>query len=247
MFAQYTVSVTNEPDFARIAALAGDPARAAMLAVLFDGRAIPAGELARAAGVAPATASAHLHKLAQGGLVRVRSQGRHRYYALASAQIASALEALGTLAQPVKINSLSESARMARLRFARCCYSHLAGELALIVAQALVAREAIVPEEDGFRLCADAGRVFASVGVDAGAVFRNPYAHVHTCIDWTQRRPHIAGPLGTALLEALLESGALRRQNEPRVLQLTQSGSALLRDALGVEVQPLTRRLRESA
>lgn len=228
--------IVNEPDFAFVAALAGEPARAAMLSVLFDGRAMPAGELARAAGVSAATASAHLSKLIEGGLVRVRAQGRHRYYELARAEIAHALETLGALAKPRPVRSLSESLRMQRLRYARSCYNHLAGELALAIAQSLVDCGAIEPDEDGFCLRDAAREILLPVGVDTAELFRNPHAHIRACIDWTERRHHIAGPLGVALLESFLTHGLLQRRHEPRTLELTQSGREILARLFGLDL-----------
>ena len=225
----------SDPDFAFVAALAGEPARAAMLSLLFDGRAMPAGELARAAGIAPATASVHLNKLLEGGLIRVRAQGRHRYYELARPEIAHALETLGSIAPSQKIRSLSGSLRAERLRFARSCYNHLAGELALAIAQGFVRTGALEPDEGGFRLCENAGEIFAPFGVDTRALFRNPAAHVRACIDWTERRHHISGPLGAALLEALLACDALRRRQEPRALELTEHGRGMLSRLLGID------------
>jgi len=226
----------NEPDFAFVAALAGEPARAAMLAMLFDGRAMPAGELARIAGVSPATASAHLNKLLEGGLIRVRSQGRHRYYELARPEIAQALEALGAIASPAPIRSLRDSLRVQRLRFARSCYNHLAGELALAIAQGLVRRGALEPDEEGFRLRDGAREIFLEAGVDTAALFRNSLAHVRACIDWTERRHHISGPLGAALLQALLGANVLRRRSEPRALEVSESGRVFISRVFGVDL-----------
>jgi DNA-binding transcriptional ArsR family regulator len=226
----------NEPDFAFVAALAGEPARAAMLATLFDGRAMPAGELARVAGISPATASAHLNKLLEGGLIRVRSQGRHRYYELARPEIAQALEALGTIAAPAQVRSLGDSLRMQRLRFARSCYNHLAGELALAIAQGLVRAGALEPDDEGFRLCDGARGIFLQAGVDTSALFRKPNAYVRACIDWTERRHHISGPLGAALLQALLDAGVVRRRSEPRALEISQDGKEFLARVFGVDL-----------
>lgn len=205
-----------------------------MLAALFDGRALTAGELARSAGVSPATASAHLHKLLGGGFVRARAQGRHRYYEIARPEIASALETLGSLGKPRPIRSLAESLRMRRLRFARSCYSHLAGELAIDIAQALVRCGALEPDEDGFRATECARNVLLRIGVDTSSVLRRPDAHIRACIDWTERHPHISGPLGAALLQALLSAGALRRREEPRALDLTPAGHDLLLRVFGL-------------
>jgi len=226
----------NEPDFAAVASLAGEPARATMLTLLFDGRALPAGELARAAGISAATASVHLSKLVQGNLLRVHSQGRHRYYELARPEIAHVLESLGSIARPAPIRSLRESLRAQRLRFARSCYDHLAGETAIALAAALVRARALEVEEDGFRLGPCAHRVLLRVGVDITALFGNPREHVRTCIDWTERRRHISGPLGSALLESFLQTGTFRRRSEPRVLELTGAGRAFLLDAFGLDL-----------
>jgi DNA-binding transcriptional ArsR family regulator len=224
----------NQPDFAFVAALAGEPARAAMLAVLFDGRAIPAGQLAKAAGVSAATASAHLSKLVNGGLVRVRSQGRHRYYELARPEIAQVLESLGSIARPAPVRSLSDSLRMQRLRFARSCYNHLAGELGIALAEALVRHGVLQPDEEGFRLGGAAPTLLLQAGVDTKQIFHDPHPHVRTCIDWTERRPHVAGPLGAALLNAFLATGVLRRRTEPRALDLTESGRELFAQLFGI-------------
>jgi DNA-binding transcriptional ArsR family regulator len=226
----------NEPDFAYVAALAGEPARAAMLSALFDGRAMPAGELARAAGVSAGTASAHLSKLVDGGLVRVRPQGRHRYYELARPEIARALEALGSIGQPAPIRSLSDSLRARRLRFARSCYNHLAGELAIALVESLLLQGALETDEEGFRLRERARSLLLHVGVDTSEIFRDSRAHIRSCIDWTERRAHVSGPLGAALLNALLASGALRRRDEPRTLAVTQAGCDLFREVFGIEL-----------
>lgn len=197
---------------------------------------MPAGELARAAGVSPATASVHLNKLLEGGLIRVRAQGRHRYYELARPQVAQALEALGAIAVPQKIRSLSGSLRARHLRLARSCYDHLAGELALVLADGLVRLGALEREEDGFRLRENARGILAPFGVDLQQLPPNSRAHVRACIDWTQRRRHISGPLGAALLEALLANGTLRRRPEPRALDLTEDGREMLSRLLGIDL-----------
>lgn len=226
----------HELDFAEAAALAGEPARAAMLALLFDGRAIPAGELATAAGISRATASAHLAKLVEGGLLRVHAQGRHRYYELADAQVASALETLASLSRPSRVHSLSQSLRADRLRFARTCYNHLAGELALSIADALVASRALARTEDGFHLDVRAPEVFRALRIDISALLSLPQAHVRGCIDWTERRRHIAGPLGTALLRALIEADVLKRTAERRVIHLASNAHAVLSEILGISL-----------
>lgn len=226
----------NEPDFAGVAALAGEPARAAMLCLLFDGRAIPAGELASAAGISAATASVHLNKLVEGGLLCVHKQGRHRYYQLARGEIAQMLEALGSIAKPRPVQSLGESMRAQRLRFARTCYNHLAGEFALRLVQAFIRVGALEVDEDGFRLCRSAREFFLPAGFDTARLFHDPCPHVRACIDWTERRRHVSGPLGSALLQSLLSLNVVQRDRERRVLRLCRDGLAILSDTLGITV-----------
>lgn len=223
----------TEPDLAAIASLVAEPARAAIVGELFDGRALPAGELARAAGVSPATASAHLAKLVDGNLLDVVSQGRHRYYRIASAEVAQALETLGALAPRRPVKSLRNALRTERLRDARSCYDHLAGRYATALAGALVERGALERDGDGFRLGAAGREMLAELGVDVSAVVKRADEHVRGCLDWTERRPHIGGPLGRALLTAFLERGYFARGSEARVLRVTPQGQAAL-ERLGV-------------
>ncbi|GJD63391.1 ArsR/SmtB family transcription factor [Methylobacterium frigidaeris] len=227
--------------FARTAALVGDPARAGMLTVLMDGRALTAAELARAAGVTPQTASGHLAKLAEAGLLTVARQGRHRYHRLASPAVARMLEGVMAVAsmpdaaRPAATRApsiRSPGPRDAALREARTCYDHLAGRLAVAMADSLVARGAVELGEDGGALT-PAGEVFLrGLGVDLDAasgrrVFCRP------CLDWSERRPHIAGALGAALLATCLDRGWLRRSEGSRAVAVTPGGRLALGRAFG--------------
>lgn len=218
----------TEPDLAAIASLVAEPARAAIVGELFDGRALPAGELARAAGVSPATASAHLAKLVDGNLLDVVSQGRHRYFRIASAEVAQALETLGALAPRRPVKSLRTALRTERLRDARSCYDHLAGRYATALAAAFVERGVLERDGDGFRLGAAGRETLDELGIDVDAVLKRADEHVRGCLDWTERRPHIGGPLGRALLAAFLATGCFVRGSEARVLRITPSGRATL-------------------
>jgi len=218
-----------EPDLAAIASLVAEPARAAIVSELFDGRALPAGELERVAGVSPATASAHLAKMVDGGLLDVLPQGRHRYYRIASADVAHALETLGALAPRRAVKSLRGAIRAERLRDARSCYDHLAGRIAIALASAFVERGVLERDGDGFRIGGNGRKTLRDLGVDIDAILKRENEHVRGCMDWTERRPHVGGALGRALLEAFLAQGYFERVAEPRVLRITPQGEAMLK------------------
>lgn len=227
--------MTYEMNIASTAALIGDPTRSAMLAALLDGRALPAGELAYAARVTPQTASAHLAKLRDGGLVAVEHQGRHRYYRLASPDVAEALERLANIQrqQPVRRKPLSREAR--RLQSGRCCYNHLAGRLGVAVAEGLEAHGYIEPVENKRYAVTEPGAEwFSDLGLDVCALKPARQGIARQCLDWTERRHHLAGPLGTSLLEAFCEQRWLLRSSRSRAVEPTTLGRAELKRQLGV-------------
>lgn len=211
---------------AQVASLIGDAARANMLAALMGGQALTAGELARHAGVAAPTASGHLAKLADAELVAVEKQGRHRYYRLATAEIAHAIHALMAVAATGPKRHHPVGPRDEALRLARTCYDHMAGRLAIAVTDSLHAG-GHVTLSDGVGLVTEEGwRLLRSFGIvlepDAGS--RRPLCR--TCLDWSERRPHLAGRLGAALLDRVLDLGWVARQPETRALRVTRSGEA---------------------
>lgn len=226
--------MTQHHALASIAALVGEPTRAAMLLALLDGRSLPAGELARAAGLSAAATSLHLGKLAGAGLVTMRAAGRHRYYTLASAEVARALEALGTIATAApKTRSLSPN--VAKLRSARTCYDHLAGDLAVRLAT-LLEREGCLRASGGdtYELTGPGSRWFAdALDIDIAALGRTRRPLARRCLDWTERRPHLAGALGAAVLTRMLETRWLSPVAGSRELRVTTRGDAQLR-ALGI-------------
>lgn len=216
-------------------ALLADPTRAAILAVLLGGRAHPAGELARLAGVAASTASEHLARLLDGGLVVVEARGRHRYYRLAGAETAGLLEAV--VALDPRSSDVTAAAHVPRaLRFARSCYDHLAGELGVALYDGLV-DGGLLAVRDGVPAVTPAGaRVLATLGIEADDLAARPRPLARTCRDWSQRRLHLAGGLGAALLATMLRDGWLARGTRPRALVLTRAGRSGLADRLGVRV-----------
>jgi DNA-binding transcriptional ArsR family regulator len=212
------------PDLAPIAALLADRTRARILEELLGGVPLPAGALAARAGVAPSTISGHLARLEAAGLVVGERQGRRREIRLAHAGVAEALEALGRLAPPAAPVGLRAVNRQTDLRRARSCYDHLAGTLSLALAESLEARGALDHRDGGFAVPPGADSVYAGLGVDLAALRAVRRPLVRACPDWTERRPHVGGALGAALLTAMLERRWLARRPDSRGLTVTRAG-----------------------
>lgn len=228
------VSVLN---LAEIGQLVGDPARAAMLQALMSGRALTAGELAFQAGVGASTASGHLAKMTAAGLLSAAKQGRHRYFRLASGEVARMLEGIQLVAAlhaPPRHRSRSPADEA--LRLARTCYDHLAGRLGVALTDALGARGHIELGEEGGRVTAGGEAFLADLGLDLAAARAKRRSFCRPCLDWSERRPHIAGALGAALADRFLGAGWLRRQRDSRALTITPGGRLLLRDRFGVSL-----------
>ena len=227
---------SNAPDgeLARVAGIIGDPTRAAMLGALLGGEALPAGELARRAGIAPATATSHLARLVEHGLLVRRSSGRHRYFALASADVAAALEALGRITAPRGDGLVGKSVPNGSIRFARTCYDHLAGVLGVLVTERLHESEYIVGT-DSYELTASGGQWFGSLGVDVEALRRSKRSVARPCLDWTERRDHLAGSAGAALATVMLERRWITRVEGSRAVRLTLRVREALFRTLGLE------------
>ena len=227
-----------EANIAPIASLFAEPSRAAMLSVLLDGRALPAGELANLAGVSPTAASAHLTKLVDGGLLTVEAEGRHRYYRLANTGVAQVIEELSLLTKAPAIFRTPPLPPTAQaLRQARSCYDHLAGEIAVAIAVALENRGWIVRGEGKrYEIENREGRAwFARNGVNFETIKPGRYGLARQCLDWTERRPHLAGPVGAGLFVHWCETGWLQRDNcHPRLVKLTALGRRSLRKELGL-------------
>lgn len=232
-------SVTpNEPRLARVAAQIADASRSRMLAYLLDGERASAGELARAAGVSAATASAHLAQLLDGGLLVCEPRGRHRYYRLADGEVAQALTALALVAERSAHRQAWASPQRQRLRHARCCYGHLAGALGVQLHDALLQRGWLCVEETGYVLSDDGRTGLLALGLPAATwqlPARSPSRArlAYPCLDWSERRDHLAGRLARALLEHFVERHWLRRQPGERALQVTAAGQQALARLLG--------------
>jgi DNA-binding transcriptional ArsR family regulator len=214
------------PDIARIGALLGDPARTHMLSALLGGQALTAGELAREAGVSAQTASSHLAKLADGGLVTARRQGRCVYYALAGAPVAELIEQLAGLAAAAGHRRTRPGPRDPALRRARVCYDHLAGELGVALLDGLVAGGAI-SDNDGALSLTQAGATFVrAFGVAPETLSQRRRPVCKACLDWSERRSHLAGALGAALLDEIQARGWARRLEGGRALAFSPPGLA---------------------
>ena len=212
------------PDVAELASLIGDPARSHILMALIDRRAWTAGELAREAGVTAQTASAHLAKLETAGLIKLERQGRHRYAALSGPAVSDALEALLRLAAQQPKPKRRPGPRDPALRHARSCYNHLAGEVAVQLADHFLAQGWLKASRDGGWRPTKIGEAgFSDTFQIDIATLRAKKPLARPCLDWSERRPHLAGPLGSALLESLFDLGWLRR-SEGRAVTFTRRG-----------------------
>ncbi|RKP51244.1 ArsR/SmtB family transcription factor [Trinickia fusca] len=224
-----------QPSVSATAFLIADPARAAMLMALADGRARPAGELAYAAGVTPQTASSHLAKLLDGGLIAVEKEGRHRYYRLADAQVATLLENLATVGAKRTVRRKLPSREAQRLRFARCCYDHLAGQVGVAITQRLTSQGFLATSTDKqFEVTPAGAAWFDELGLDVAALKPGRHGIARQCLDWTERQHHLAGPLGNAFLSLLCTKGWLRRAKASRAIEVTPQGWRDLNDRIGL-------------
>jgi DNA-binding transcriptional ArsR family regulator len=234
------------------AALIGDPARAAILSALSDGRAQPASALAYAARVTPQSASNHPAKLLEGGLLAVETEGRHRYYRLASPQVAMAMEALAHLAPPVRSLDAPLTGKARRLRFCRSCYDHLAGRPGAAVAAELEGQGYLAapdPASKQYSVTVAGRRWLHELGVDVDTLKPSAAGVARRCLDWTERRHHLAGPLGAALMTRFVDLGWLRRDGASRAVSITPTGIAGLGRVLQIQaldfIDTPTRALRE--
>ncbi|MEU5319641.1 winged helix-turn-helix domain-containing protein [Streptomyces sp. NPDC021056] len=226
-------------ELARLASLVADETRASCLLALLDGRAWTASELARHAGVAASTLSEHLGKLVAGGLLTEERQGRHRYVRLADARVAQLVEELASHVAPgsaVRPRNLRESSAGSAMARGRTCYDHLAGRLGIAVTDAMTSR-ALLRQDTGFALTEAGLKWFGEVGIALDRKGRRPLARA--CLDWTERRPHLAGVAGAALCRHALDAGWCVRIGSERAVKVTPSGERALTELLGIEATAL--------
>ena len=230
--------MNGDADVAAAAALLAEPARAALVLAVLDRGALPASELAAGAGVAPSTASGHLRRLVDGGVLVATQRGRHRYYELAEPAVAEAVEALSRIAPQRPVRSLREATRGELIREARTCYDHLAGRLGVALARALERNGTVVRRNGTYELGREAearlSKLDLDLDLDAFARGRRPL--VRGCLDWSERELHVAGALGAALAARLFELGWIERRDANRSVALTDAGRELLRRRVGLEL-----------
>ncbi|MBI1173492.1 helix-turn-helix domain-containing protein [bacterium] len=226
------------PDIARIAALIGDPARANMLTALMSGKALTVSELAQEAGVTIQTASSHLSRMEEGGLLRVRKQGRHKYFTYASDDVAHVIEALMGLAAGAGHLRKRTGPRDESLRRARVCYNHLAGDLGTRLYDSLLERGFLDLDAEGVSLT-DAGANFVTgFGIDLEPLRKKKVPLCRACLDWSERRPHLAGSLGRAFLGRMEALSWVRRDPKSRAVHFSARGDAAFAQAFPTSGPP---------
>ena len=239
-----------DTDIAPAAALIADPTRAAILRALLPDRPLAAGELARMAGVSAATASFHLAKLLDGGMIAVARQGRHRYYRLAGHEVAAAIEALGLISPALPVRSLRQSREAVALAEARTCYDHLAGRAGVGLLDGMLRRGLLQEKSSGrtdrsdtsavrFEVTGAGAKVLGSFGLNVGEIRRSRRHFAGTCIDWTQRRGHLNGVLAAAITARLFELGWIEHGSSGqrrRSVCVTPSGAEGLALTFGLDL-----------
>jgi DNA-binding transcriptional ArsR family regulator len=224
-----------DADLARIGTLLADPKRAKILLALLSGTPQPASALADAAGASRSLASAHLRKLVDGGLVTVEPRGRQRMYEISGQPVADAIEGLMQLSRPTQVRSLRDANRKENLRQARFCYDHVAGVLGVNITEALVERGALEVADGGFAVTADGVASLGELGVDVPALQRLRRPLTRACLDWTERRHHLAGALGAAIASRFKARGWIEHGAEGRIVRVTPAGKRGFRSWAGVE------------
>jgi DNA-binding transcriptional ArsR family regulator len=229
--------------FAEVAALAGDPARASMLHALMDGRALTATELARAAGITPQTASGHLGRMTAAGLLRVEKQGRHRYHRLATPSVAGMLESIMQVASELEPDRkrFTVGPKDAALRKARTCYDHFAGQLGVSLTDALIERGHVELTGDAGLLTDSGIRFLGEIGLDTEPMLARRTKHsgrvlCRPCLDWSERRPHLAGAVGAAICAHSIQQGWTTRLDGTRAILVTRKGEQVFRERFGARI-----------
>jgi DNA-binding transcriptional ArsR family regulator len=225
----------GDADIAAAAALIGEPARAALLVALTDDVSLPASELAARARIAPSTASEHLAKLVAGGLIVGQRSGRHRYFRLANPEVATAIETLAAIAPLRPVRSLRAANEADALRVARTCYDHLAGRVGVALAAALEASDVLRYADGDYELGPKAATWLDELGLDLDDIIGRRRVLVRACLDWSERRRHVAGAFGAAVAARFFELGWLKRRDANRSVEVTRSGQEQLA-RLGIEL-----------
>lgn len=223
------------PDISKIATLLSDRTRSTILLSLMDGSIHPATELAHLAKVKPQTASFHLHKMLEANLVCVEKHGRHRYYKLISSDVAKIIESMLALAPEPPVKSLRDSREKSAIHFARTCYDHLAGYIGVQITNSLIQQGMVKRENLNFDVTPEGIHFFNNLGINLEEQKKKRRAYARCCLDWSERQHHLAGALGNALLERLLELQWIKRMPKTRAIQVTSNGKIQLKKVFGLD------------
>lgn len=225
-----------ENDFSEIASLLGDKSRAIMLWNLLDGRAYTATELANCSGVSLQSASNHLAKLLQKNILTVEKQGRHRYYRFSSPEVAQVIESMASLLSLQKDYKKVKRPKVTTFTYARTCYKHLAGEVGVKITEALISQEIICPLEKQYVVTNSGKQWFLNLGINTEEIQNVKRSFAHQCLDWSERKHHLAGALGDVFLEMMLANDWFRKHKNTRELVLTSKGSFQLKKLLDIDL-----------
>ncbi|MCZ8518376.1 MULTISPECIES: ArsR/SmtB family transcription factor [Paenibacillus] len=223
-----------KPNIVQAANLIGDPSRLAMLIALLGGKALPATDLAHAARISPQTASSHLSKMVEGGLLIHDSYGRHKYFRLASPEVAHALESLLAISPPKSVSSLRESDELKSLRHARTCYDHLAGKIGVDLTDRLLNMKYLEEHGKDYVITEEGKEMLQNFGVEVNAETRKRRHYARQCLDWSERRHHLAGSLGAAMTKRLFELNWIERLPNGRAVRVTDAGKIGLTNSFGL-------------
>ncbi|WP_025721912.1 ArsR/SmtB family transcription factor [Paenibacillus polymyxa] len=228
--------MSTKSNVAMIASLVSEPSRAAILTALLDGRFHTASELAHMAGIKPQTASFHLAKMTEAQVVTVEKQGRHRYYGIQDPEVARVMESFLSIAPSVPIHSFKQASENEALRLARTCYDHVAGQLGVQLMSFFIQKGILSEDQDGLHITEQGETFFTDFQIDLKKTRQKRRSFSHKCLDWSERRHHLAGALGSALLDRLFELNWIERLPTTRAIRVTADGKRGFKEIFSIEV-----------
>lgn len=228
--------MSTQSNVAMIASLVSEPSRAAILTALLDGRFHTASELAHMAGIKPQTASFHLAKMTEAQVVSVEKQGRHRYYGIQDPEVAQVMESLLSIAPPVPIKSFKQASENEAIRLARTCYDHVAGHLGVQIMSFFMQKGILSEDQDGLHITQQGEIFFADFQINLKNTRQKRRSFSHKCLDWSERRHHLAGALGSALLDRLFELHWVEHLPTTRAIRITAEGKRGFKEVFSIEI-----------
>ncbi|KAF6653839.1 ArsR/SmtB family transcription factor [Paenibacillus polymyxa] len=228
--------MSTQSNVAMIASLVSEPSRAAILTALLDGRFHTASELAHMAGIKPQTASFHLAKMTEAQVITVEKQGRHRYYGIQDPEVAQVMESLLSIAPPVPIKSFKQASENEAIRLARTCYDHVAGHLGVQIMSFFMQKGILSEDQDGLHITQQGEIFFADFQINLKNTRQKRRSFSHKCLDWSERRHHLAGALGSALLDRLFELHWVEHLPTTRAIRITAEGKRGFKEVFSIEI-----------